>query len=300
MFSQNYSIEVFSIVNDFIAKHSNKQTMVFRSGLLSDESTANRFTPGNANEQIFIEAGFDIAEQNKVWENGNYEEYLIDYSNVEHVIKKYLKKKSSNLYVTFDTLSKEYRIVPKEKTNFLQSLGNKELLSVADSIFNTIFPSIKQLCEFDVYSLSYQNNSVYDMTVRYRRIFKHGIVRYNASSVNVQIDSAGNLIEIFIVWPKFTKISTATENKTVKLSNNVISLLVSEINNGESNDENVTNSLTKAEILGVSFGWFPSDIDGLAKLTPCYSFSTRLSFNDQQKIVKIFDIPVLTKYYPGN
>jgi hypothetical protein len=293
-----------NVVQDFANRHRNNSTTVFRSGLLDNDTIVKRFSDPAFGDAAFNDSGYDLKSQNQKWHEGNCEEYMIDYSKDQNIVSGFAVR-HPNLQIIFDTLTKEYRITPKTVTTKSVRLTVQQLLTTVDSMFQSLCPSLKKHCEYDTYSILNKNDTMYNIIVRYRRIFKSGIVRNNASSVNIQADFAGNIVTTFIVWPKFVKVSGLQDTSlAVKLDVGVIGSVMAILQSVNTNlQTQFVQGLTKTklahgEISGVSLGWFNSNVDPIREiLTPCYSFSTNVTYSDSSLGQKTIDVPVLKKYY---
>lgn len=52
---------------------------------------------------------------------------------------------------------------------------------------------------------------------------------------------------------------------------------------------------------GVAFAWKKIEAEnGTMVLTPCYSYVSEITYDDNHKDVRVFEIPVYSKYLNGN
>jgi hypothetical protein len=307
LLSQSFSSEFPVIVGEKVAKfidsHKSNTTTAFRSGLLNKAMKTKAFSGSSIEGSVTVDCGYDIDNQVSTWRNGDLEEYSIKNSDQSDKWLSILRKRLAgrNFEVSFDSIKNEFHILPVAAAQgpLTQHLPVQQLLNIANDEFEKILPFFKKHAEYDFYAAAKKNDTLDNITACYRRIFKHGVVKSNASSVNIQIDAAGNLMQILFSWPSFVKIDSRETLSTVKISDDVISLLKPELERYDGLEKDGSSiPLIKAEINGITFGWYLADIDGMNKLTPCYTFSTNLYYGDGEKTDPIISIPIYKKYYP--
>jgi hypothetical protein len=300
-FSNDFSVIVSPKVTNFIEGHSNNSLSTFRSGLLNKDDQSIAFSESSIENSIIIDSGYNVESVIDMWRKGNHCEYSLISNEKAVKLLKILNKRLAHksCEVTYDSIRNEYRIKTANKNLSTIRLDKQALIKVAESEFEKYLPFFKKHAEYDFYMITNKNDTLESVVVCYRRVFNHGIVRSNASSVNIQIDAYGNLMQIFFTWPSFDKINGDMTSNSVKITDNLIDILNSELKQyTEIENDGSMSNLEKAEINGITFGWFLADINDVKKLTPCYTFSTNLYYNDGEKIGQIISIPILKKYYP--
>jgi hypothetical protein len=299
--SGDFPVIVSENISSFFDKHRSNGTNAFRSGLVKGNMKMDVFSRVIREDGETIDDGYDVDDQNRIWRNGNTEEYSIRSDDPKSRFQSLLKKKlaADKFTIYCDTILKEYTISPLSKGIRSRQFPETVLLAIADSLFQQTLPFLKGHTEFDIYSKILKNDVLDEIIVHYRRIFKHGIVRYNPSWVDIGMDASGNLTRMVVKWPTFEKIKNNEVNEPVKMNDDLKGIIVSQLDLVRVTDTaGESLAILKAEISGVSFGWFPSDAADQKVLTPCYSFSTHIWLSNGKREDHVIDIPVLKKYYP--
>lgn len=303
VFGENYTVDTGSNPSQFLINHKNGSIKTFRSGLDDKTLQKKTFCERTSERSMLIDSGYSVDDIVGKWKAGNVNEYIIqnnDMSNEWFSILKGRQKKGCIIDVSFNSTQGEYLVKLTGDKLLSQPLSVLQLLSIADTKLEEYLPFFKKHTEYDYYVAFRKNDTLDGITACYRRIFNHGIVKSNASAVNVQLDAAGNLIRILFNWPSFVPIKNNEVPNSIKITDDLIGLLKAEIdqNYEQISDNGIIHSLTNLEITGITFGWFKTILDNVDVITPCYTFSTNLYYNNGEKISQIISIPILKKYYP--
>lgn len=303
LFGENYNVDIGSNLSLFLTNHKNGSIKTFRSGLDDKSLQKKTFYERTSEHSMLIDSGYSVDDIVGKWKSGNINEYIIqnnDMSKEWFSILTERQKKGCIINVSFNSTQGEYLIKITADKFLSQPLSVQQLLSIADTKLEEYLPFFKKHTEYDYYVAFRKNDTLDGITACYRRIFNHGIVRSNASVVNIQLDAAGNLIRISFNWPSFAPIKYNEVPKSIKITDDLIGLLKSEVdrNYQQISDNGIIRSLINLEITGITFGWFKTILDNVDVITPCYTFSTNLYYNNGEKVGQIISIPILKKYYP--
>ncbi|MBN1981123.1 MAG: hypothetical protein JW795_06305 [Chitinivibrionales bacterium] len=175
-------------------------------------------------------------------------------------------------------------------------MSNEKLREIAHDYAKNLLSLFKGKIEYSNDEVERINNIVAYYTVRFRRIFDHGIVLGNVSYVSLTVDGDGNLCTMEVKWPTFKKIQKAESAINLDVAIDSASAAYSEAFEAEREGERVYS--LKANIEGVSLGWTPlfSDKGPLDILTPCYAFKAIMSLSNNESTPNFIEVPRLAKY----
>lgn len=232
------------------------------------------------------------------------DEYNIIFEDSNKKFDKYIAKKfPAGLFtVSYDAYFHEYKIIPTTLNNAKEPLLTQEQLRLeSEKIARKYLGFFKNKIEFDNYRLDYANQTIEKAAFLYRRIFKGGLVYLSLSNIEITLNANGSLDQITIKWPIFKKANTmyAGTPVDIEVANQAA---ITEIQTNQDTvsafDGSDPQHAQKAEITGMALSWVPANLsDGTSLLTPCYSYLTKIQYNDSLELNPVIEVPVLSKYY---
>lgn len=312
--ASDISIETDNVINDFIKNHKKTEFVNHRSGFKKADKNTNSTVV--ADPTGFLENSDDkpgLTYSNAAaWKKSSDKEYkvLFDAPTKEFGDNLVSKLKSNGMSTfRYSEEDKEFYIERsdlKYNDEGLYSIdGNKldsnELLKIADKIVKKA-EVFEGRVEYSNAEYGYLNGKLSDVNVRYRRIFRNGIVLNNLSYLYVKLDVTGKVLSFKGRWPKF--ISYENESESIDMESSFgVTMNYYENTFDESVFETYGQKLkpVKAKIKGMAFGWkaLESETDpSLVVISPHYSYMAEIAFSDGESLPHYFNCPRLKKYMP--
>ncbi|MDB5102622.1 MAG: hypothetical protein JWP91_311 [Fibrobacteres bacterium] len=136
--------------------------------------------------------------------------------------------------------------------------------------------------EFDNHEITYVNGCQSTLDLRYRRIFRGGLVRGNASFVYLRMNHDGKIIKVRAKWPVF-KANPAVSALYSGRAKRSLDEVVSEARSYVENIPDISNSTAqrrpvKGSLDGLALAWILDTQNGKILITPGFSFISKVEY----------------------
>ncbi|MGL1934207.1 MAG: hypothetical protein OCD01_04275 [Fibrobacterales bacterium] len=299
-----FSQEFNQNVSDFVAGFYNKNTEKHRSGqvlsnkkLFEGVETDFVIEDFEETEELYQLDNSDVTH----WKERELPEYRLNFNANKRLLKRFKKKKYDDFEIQYDSSDKVCIVTPKvPMVAKWKKFSERKANRFADRILRKKFAFLKGKIEF---SNSIKETESIDESgaervvkygVRYRRIFRKGILRKNISFVEVWFDASGSLEKIELRWPKFRskqRYEAVTINEAwLGARDELISIVHGDL-----------GALANIQVTGISLAWMPikesEDDQTVGLISPCYSFMVQ--FPEESEFAQkemLIDVPALRKY----
>ncbi len=194
-----------------------------------------------------------------------------------------------------DSLSPYIKIPLDANFDFLKNI--EQYKNLAEQVLSEFQGQI----EYDNYEIHYLNGAQVDLTVRYRRIFRGGVLRGNVSYASVSFDVAATVISVQVKWPTF--ISDQDTNRVyankkkrdfdeIQASVQDYIANVPAISNGvleSGSSKGSVKNPQKGLVESLTLSWIPSGAEDSSWIIPGFTFVLAISYDDNIKIYPYFD-----------
>lgn len=213
--------------------------------------------------------------------------------------KEYVVKKSDTLSSLLIELKKDPKpsdITLEEKRsneNYIEMAKYyiPDLKELNDAVeFESISIETAQ-CLSDCKDSFYEEERVSGIYVRFRRLFKGGMVK-GGSKISIKLDPNGSLRHMKIVWPEIIQEDDIVIPTTFEASVDSVFETLSKSENHVEKD-NATFEIESFEIEGMAKAWVPSQ-DDRDVIIPAFSYKIKAVLSDGSVAGRIFNVP-LTK-----
>ena len=272
-----------------------------RTGLL--DGAPDLFNPGTTDNKFpvdFDNPELPSASQERWGGQGTLNEYEVVIDSSIQSLKTKLTKEWSGSGLIPKVNEGEGLItfsLPVDSSSIHNSVDTSQLealKAIALKEGNVRFKSFKGRLEYENLEVGYINSRISSVRVRYRRIFKGGIVRGDMSYAYVVINSTGITSELRVKWPKFREVGASFKSISLEDATNKAERQLGEIS-AISNGKETLYPL-KAKLTGMSFAWQSLENNGKILLTPTLSFSGVVDYEGNQIKEPFIDIPLGNKY----
>jgi hypothetical protein len=234
------------------------------------------------------------------------EEWEIRYAESHPLLQHFMEKRlpKTSYTVNYDEYFHEYKIVPTARNtgDTRRALSLDELRKESDRVLRRLVPFLEDKVEYDNHRVTYEEGKKVESALFiYRRLFRGGIVDLSVSSLEVVLDGEGNLQSINLKWPTFRRAGAAAASLTVgpeEATRAAVQDVVRRFTLVRAWGRKDEMRAKSAELSGMAFGWAEVETgDGVALLTPSYTYSTRIKYSDDVELNPVIDIPLLRKYW---
>ncbi len=308
VYADDFPIEIDSNVVHFVSKHKESGFKNHRSSLQNSEeaniSNVSVKVPGFIAD-LEDEPGLSKCSSSK-WKNGFDSEFLVKFEDptneFEELIKSSLKPYGIDTF-RYSMNDNEFYLERKDfiynKMGVLdivgETLDTNDLLKIANHIVDKI-GIFKGRLEFSNFECGYLNENLHVVNIRYRRLFRNGIVLDNVSYFYLKLDATGKLISASGKWPRFIPLAAASEaidmNTGVELTKKWYRGNFSKVTIKNAED----TPPIKAKIEGIALGWKCLESEKEIIISPHYAFKTDVTLKDGNKLPHFFYCPRLKKY----
>lgn len=286
-------------VNPDVNKYVNNFTACnfHRSGLLSNPpKTIPTNVPGN-NQANFIT---DAAP----WHTGTLSEYTVVYNPPSPQLVQYLERLLPGFLYSYDSSSHLINLISPNYAGSTRedSLSHNLTADVLVTLGRnkTVLNGFGSTLEYSSNDVTYVNNFVQMVDLRYRRIFNNGIVLGEVSYVYVVLNGRGDIIAFKMKWPSFNPVTT--NQLPISLNSaleQIQTIYNSTISQGIAVDEN-GDKMSKSTVTGCALGWRAVDDSTRIIISPAFSFEAQISVVNKSNVSVdhsfFIDVPALKKY----
>jgi hypothetical protein len=284
----------------FFEKGSNR----FRSG---EDTPERRLFPEQASTSDFPD-DFDKLEPEKdaeSWRAGIGEEYLVEFGTEQAGFASWLRDRFKDYKfarVEYDESDSCHKfIVAHDSSTRFAGEYTSETKSIAMDkamrIARKALKDFKGRMEYENVETEYTDGKITSLSVRFRRIFKNALVRGNVSYAYVTIGGKGDLREIRVKWPRFSKIPGWNEPMSREKAFEVAKSRMSEMPN--SRDGQREYEAIRSTASSMALAWLTNAEDGRIVLTPGLSFIADVVYGNGDILHPPVDAPLLKKYDVG-
>jgi hypothetical protein len=303
LFGQALAQRIPFVVNDkvhrFVYKIHNHEPGIYRTGQLDKKDDLYDTDEPDADFRSVL----DEQEPLRSVPETDVNEYRVLYDESRPKMEKFFKKPfPANEYgIIYDEYFHEYSIqkkTPDKATGAAISLEDAQKRIV--KVVRTIFPFFNRKMEYDNYRIEYNGTDVEFYVFFFRRIFKGGVVKQDVSNVEITLSPQGVFLGAKIKWPVFRKATGVAPSEAIDIAD-AISFAIQETINAHSEatqwGSDLVMKATNAELTGMALGWFPAEMqDGSVLLTPSFSYSTQIKYDNDVELSPVVDVPRLKKY----
>jgi hypothetical protein len=160
-------------------------------------------------------------------------------------------------------------------------------------------PALQDKVDYFNDSKSFVNDRLESVTLRFQRLFRGGMVRKNASYLDVTLTPQGDITEIEIRWPRFER--TGSPSNTLpfeQILRHVREEYACSPALQDPENRAATRVPRRAHVKGAAFAWFPlSNEHDQEIISPCLSFMGEVTMEDDVAVPRYVDAPLLAKYF---
>ncbi|MDB5047219.1 MAG: hypothetical protein JWO30_290 [Fibrobacteres bacterium] len=137
--------------------------------------------------------------------------------------------------------------------------------------------------EYDNYEITLQDGAQTRLDIRFRRIFRGGIVRGNASFLYVGLEQDGRIYKIRAKWPEFIEDGSA-ERAYAQRPRRTVNEILSEARSRVENIPDISNNSEsifhpqKGIIESMALAWIPQEESGRMIIKPGFSFISKVDY----------------------
>ena len=308
-FAANINFQIDSIVQNYVAKAKNGITTGHRSGITSLQiKKLKEPETDNCISDSIDKPGLDLTK----WKNKEDKEYAIQNEELKTSIINKLKDQLlsyGNFSYSFSPSDGRFEFnrndLKMKDDGTFEFLGNKldslNLLTIADDILINL-KIFNGHVEFGNTIKGILNGEIYQLTARYRRIFRGGIVLGDVSYLSVQLSSTGELISISGRWPKF--VSNGKDEEAIDIEEGLdlaTEFYQTDFNGTKAVVDDEQIEPTGARLVGIALAWQPMRLDTTSSappslLTPCYATRANVTLKNGDVAPHFFSFPRLSKY----
>lgn len=302
----NFSID--PEIGSFIQKQKQGTWYGHRSGLKSAEYTA---LCNDSKKDDLLEDSVEctgLCKNNSIaWKNNKDHEYNIIHGEFTPKIVAHIAMKLQPYGIDTYSYNKiEYvftfgrKDTARNNQGLLDIQGAKCDSFALDKIANNVLSALKVVksqIEFSNKIVGILNGEVYQVTYRYRRLFRGGIVLGDVSYAEIKLDAAGKLLSVSGKWPRF--IPRDEEFPAVDLESGLGYATTFYQHDFESFKvfTREDKSLVKGNLKGIALAWTKVEIaDSQYVLSPCYATRTDIDLSSGEMLPHMFRFPRLAKY----
>ncbi len=306
-FAGNVKFQVNTIVQNYVEKFKAGTASGHRSGITEAQVTEFRqLETDNSISDSTDVPGINIDKWKKLIDA----EYFIKICEFKPAIIKAIK----NRLLPYGNFAYSYTIsdgrfefkrndLKMKNDGTFEFLGTKldsvNLLSIADDRLKKL-KIFNGNVEFNNPITGRLNGDVYQITSRYRRVFRGGIVMEDVSYIAVQLSSTGELISIFGKWPKLISCGKDEEAVTIEDGLNLATTFYQTDFQEETVVKgNETSKPISARLAGIALAWqpiWPAGASSPTVLTPCYATIADVTLENGATTSHYFSFPRLVKY----
>jgi len=193
---------------------------------------------------------------------------------------------------TTKTIATSLNVVPP-----ITPIGSNDSAKFKNLLYTRILSKIPARLETEVHAISfeYQNDSIAGAIIRLRRIFKNGILADNISYISIVTDTKGTITSIDAVWPDFTEnvgIGEMISRDSAK------AVLYSVLADKYSIAVGATRMTAEGySITSATNAWQYVEYNNQKILSPAYSFTVNVEFDNGKTDYLILTIPLLKALY---
>lgn len=274
-----------------------------RTGHLTEPGKHRLFEPGL--KAARFPDGFDEPDETPAamdrWKGyGSLEEYEIATDGSIHEVKDMLSREWSDLGWEPRVDEADHEVAfsaPVDSSALHNTVEATELESLKAKAFQEAarkFKAFKGRIEFENVEVGYVNGAISNVRLRFRRLFKGGIVRHDVSFAYLVLDASGKVRELRVRWPKFSKIPGGFPSRSLEETIEDATGRLAEIPEIANSKE--TLGPLKARLEGMAFAWAAVELDGKRILTPGVSFATQVEYEGGRTMRPFIDVPLGRKY----
>lgn len=189
-----------------------------------------------------------------------------------------IRKLAGNGDVIVLSVTDDRHVLPKS------TLEVDSLVEIAKQLAKSRLKAFRNKIEYESRDITYANGKLFEIEVRFRRLFKGMVVRKSLSFVYIKLGADGDVRSIEIKWPKFVRLKNSNRpnvdiafGKAEKYFENAPIIRSSER----------TDTPLKVTVKGVASSWVPSQ-DGLS-IQQGYSFLGEVEYDNGEPAPFIFD-----------
>jgi hypothetical protein len=181
---------------------------------------------------------------------------------------------------------------PAEGFDFKQNLAFYQ--GISDSVLN----DMKGAVELDNFEISFLDDRQVSIGMRYRRIFRGGVVRGNNAFVYVDLDRSGKVHRVRAKWPTMEKVSGEQANLFQKrIRREIKDVYVTAQDYFASvpirpNKPEKAPKAVRATLDGSAFAWIPEEMGQVTLIKPGVSFIGSVEFEDGTVVHPYADVPL--------
>ncbi len=243
------------------------------------------------------------------WEAGVLPLYAMEYTLTQSALESVIAEQAPlfDYLITFSERQNLFTftgVSPGGDT--VSAFDTEASLRKANALLKTKLPFLKGKVEFQSELIEKEETlpiigidtaqkveTVLGYGVRYRRVFRGGILKRNLSFVEVWFHPNGALNKIEMRWPTF---NSSTPKQIITLNESWLSLQFRLADYLGNDMEKLSNVMVK----GVSLAWTPSknEVDGSfnGSIEPCYSFRLSVPRIDNDMLEElVYDIPAIVE-----
>ncbi len=302
-----FAQQMSNSTNTFVSNFYKGKSVKHRSGVVKEISKFNTLHNDLTIPDIIESEGDD--DETNIWHAKKMKVFNAKYSlKKNRLLKKFIKNNSEYPFnISYDNESHIFTLTAQTPiTERAVAFDENDALSKSNDIINNYLPFIKNKIEFETFAFEEmahmteenvsgqnENSEVIEYGVRYRRIFKGGIVRKNLSFVELWYTADGTLKKIEFRWPQF---KAKKKFKAITINEAWLQAIEKLNDLCDNNMELVANSIFK----GVALAWVPlkdGEIKGKrSKVIPSFSFRVEIpAYEENAKEVIFIDIPAIRK-----
>jgi hypothetical protein len=241
-----------------------------------------------------IDAGTDH------WQAASLPEYAVVYNSPSQKLEQYLRSFFNGFSYSYDSTSYIIQLISPNysgstQVDSLKTGFSKDTLIQLGMKYN-IFKGFGNTLEYSNEEVTYVNDQIQMINLRYRRIFDNGIILGNVSYVDITLNGRGDIIRFRMKWPSFQLI--LSDQPSVMPSSalqDIQAIYTSAIQQKTPINEN-GEVITKSNIIACALAWRLLDDQSKGMIiSPAFSFEAQISVNNKNRSYFI-DVPALKKY----
>ncbi len=281
------------------------------------ENVESFLNNGSKNIETSHRSGLDINKSSfksysDAWSESYMSEYSVaaDFSLAEKLKELFFSSKSVEKYDSFTNEKGEIRFQKKEvpmPSDLVIKSGTKieieDYIKLAEKKLYETFGEAIEGYEYSNYAIdevscvSCKDNSkmISGISIRFRRIFKGGIVDENTSYIRIEFDPDSSVRRLNVKWPEIKELSVKKSIRKINNSIDPVMTYFSELKEIRKGTEML--SVKNIEINSAARFWIAFENNGETVLSPGYSFIGTIHLEDGSIASAKTEASLIDEYY---